>query len=76
LAAAVRFEVTVVRRPELALDPGVTVLAYDQGEASEPFSVILHNRDRQPYTIAPRPRIARVVVVPVAVLRAFEEVRK
>ena len=69
------FEVTAISRPELALEHGVTVLAYDQGEDGEPFSVILHNRDRQPYTIAPRTRIARAVVVPVAVLRAFEEAR-
>jgi dUTPase len=54
----------------------VTVLAYDQGEAGEPFSVILHNRDRQPYTIAPHTGIARAVVVPVAVLCPFEEVRE
>lgn len=66
------FEVQAITRPELALEHGVTVLAYEQ---REPFAVVLHNRDRRTYVVQPRTRIARAVVAPVAVVRGFEEVR-
>jgi hypothetical protein len=36
---------------------------------------VLHNRDRKTYVVQPRTRIARAVVVPVAMVRGFEEVR-